>query len=85
MPNSISVFLKLCSPCEGSLSLPAAGSKQVLASSQSQYASRTPREPDEQCRVSGPLHPGLLPIGMMRAASWKEVVLVLWRVYFKYS
>jgi hypothetical protein len=84
MPNSASAFPKLCSPCDMNLSLLAAGSELVLASSQSPYTSRMPRESDRPCGVSSLLHPGLLPIGVMRVASQKEVALVSWRVEFKY-
>jgi hypothetical protein len=54
MPQSTSAFPKLCSPCDVNLSTPAAGSEPVLASSRSLYSSRTPRESDRPCRVSGP-------------------------------
>jgi hypothetical protein len=85
MPDSASAFLKLCSPCDVNLSLLAANSKLVLASSLSQYTSRTPRESDVPCGVSSPLRLGLFPIGLMCVAGRKEVMLVSQQVEFKYS
>jgi hypothetical protein len=55
MPDSASAFTKLCSPCNVNFSPRAAGSELVLTSSQSRYASRTPRESNRLCRVSSPL------------------------------
>jgi hypothetical protein len=60
-PEALSSSL---STCDMNLSLLVAGSKLVLASSQSPYTSRTPRESDRGCGVSGPPRPGLLSIGV---------------------